>query len=187
MARLAAYDNPKECAKKIGFKPNSTPCFLCGKPIRRINDCIFWMGVGGYLYLHADCALRLSIRLLGDWDGISSELIQLHRKVQPEGTEPHPLITQAALVFNLVTNEVRLREEIVKLTPNESKMLYALMKDAGHTINIAKISEEVWGKENRNTGHVRSYIKRLRHKLRDKPPRIILSARGEGYRFVSPT
>ncbi len=98
-----------------------------------------------------------------------------------------PLVVRGKVILNLITNEVRLGEEIAKLTLNESKVLYVLMNNAEHTISSEKIAQEVWGKEHMNTDSVRTYIRRLRDKLKDKPPQIILSGRGQGYRFVSPT
>ena len=110
----------------------------------------------------------------------------LRRAGVPKVTTGQPLVAQGKLILNLSTNEVRLGEEIAKLTPNESKVLYVLMNNAEHTISSEKISQEVWGKEYINTDLVRTYIRRLRDKLKDKPPQIILSKRGEGYRVVSP-
>ena len=102
-------------------------------------------------------------------------------------TTEQPFVVQGKLILNLATNEVQLGGEIAKLTPNESKVLYILMNNAEHTISSETISQEVWGKEYLNTNPIRTYIRRLRDKLKDKPPQIILSKRGEGYRFVSPT
>jgi len=96
-------------------------------------------------------------------------------------------IIQGRLTLNFVTSEARLGEEKVKLTSNESKTLYVLMNNAGNTIRSEQISQAVWGKNNMNTANVRTYIRRLRDKLKDKPPQIIINERGEGYRFVSPT
>jgi len=101
--------------------------------------------------------------------------------------EDHPLITKGVLALNLAANEVKLGEEIVKLTPNESKVLYVLMKNAEHTLSNGNIIQEVWGRDYAATDIVRTYIRRLRDKLKDKPPQIILNQRGGGYRFVSPT
>ncbi len=102
-------------------------------------------------------------------------------------TTEQPLVVQGKLILNLATNEVRYGEEIVKLTPNETKVLYVLMNNAEHTTSSEKISQAVWGEEYISTDPVRTYIRRLRHKLKDNPPRIIISKRGVGYRFVSPT
>jgi DNA-binding response OmpR family regulator len=45
---------------------------------------------------------------------------------------------------------------------------------------------EVLGREDGNTEIIRTYIRRLRSKLNDSPPSIILNDRGDGYRFVAP-
>ncbi len=102
-------------------------------------------------------------------------------------TIERPLVVQGKLSLNLATDEAELREEKIKLTPNESKVLYILMNNAGRTISVGKISQETLGKEYVNTDLVRTYIRRLRYKLKDNPPQIILNKRGEGYRFVGPT
>ena len=90
------------------------------------------------------------------------------------------------LMLNLATNEVQLGEKMVQLTRTECRVLYVLMNNVEHTLSSEKISQEVWRKEYINTDLVRTYIRRLRHKLKDHPPQIILNQRGEGYRFVSP-
>ena len=111
----------------------------------------------------------------------------LRRAGIPKVTTEQPLVVRGKLILNLTTSEVQLGEGIAKLTPNESKVLYVLMNNAENTISSEKIARGVWGKEYANTDPVRTYIRRLRDKLKDKPPQIILNQRGEGYRFVSPT
>jgi len=95
-------------------------------------------------------------------------------------------ITSGKLVLRLVSSEAQLGEEIIKLTLNESKLLYVLMKNAERTLSNENIMQEVWGKDSAATDVVRTYVKRLRDKLKDKPTKIILNQRGGGYRFVSP-
>lgn len=111
----------------------------------------------------------------------------LRRAHVPEVTEGQPSVVRGKLTLNLTTNEVRLGEEMIKLTPTECKLLYVLMKNAEHTLSSKKISQEVWGKEYTDTESVRTYIRRLRDKLNDNPPEIILTEHGGGYRFVSPS
>lgn len=101
-------------------------------------------------------------------------------------TAEEPSIVRGKLILNLTTNSIRLGEEIIKLTPTECKLLYVLMNNAERTLNSKKISQEVWGKEYTNSDRLRTYIRRLRNKLKDNPPQIILNQRGGGYRFVSP-
>ena len=95
-------------------------------------------------------------------------------------------IVRGKLTLDLITNEVWLGEETAKLTPTECKVLYVLMSSAGHTLSGKRISQKVWGKEHTNTDALRTYIRRVRDKLKDKPPQIVLNQRGGGYRFVSP-
>jgi len=102
-------------------------------------------------------------------------------------TGDHPSVVRGKLTLNLATNEVLLGDQIIKLTPTESKLLYVLMENTEDTLSSNKISQEAWGKEYMNTNLLRTYIRRLRDKLKDDPPQIILTERGEGYRFISPT
>lgn len=107
-------------------------------------------------------------------------------RISMEVTEP-PSLTRGNFTLNLGNNNFRIGEDTVKLTPTESKLLYALMKNAGITLSINEILQEVWGKESVNPEMLRTHIRRLRDKIKDKPPSIILNQRGIGYRFVSPT
>lgn len=111
----------------------------------------------------------------------------LRRSSFPEVTREQPSVVRGKLILNLTTNEACLEDRIMKLTPTESKLLYVLMENAEDTLSSKKISQEVWGKEYMNTDLLRTYIRRLRDKLNDNPPQIILTERGEGYRFVSPS
>ena len=109
----------------------------------------------------------------------------LRRASTSEVTAKQSYLERSNLILDLTTNEVRVGKETVKLTPTECRVLYVLMKNAGHTLSDSQISQEVWGKEYAGTDLVRTYMSRLRHKLNDSPPRIILNKRGQGYRFGS--
>ena len=98
-----------------------------------------------------------------------------------------PSVVRGKLILNLASNEVRLGDQIIKLTPTECKVLYVLMNNAEHTLSSKKILQEVWGKEYMNTAPLRTYIRRIRDKLKDNPPQIILTEHGGGYRFISPS
>lgn len=101
-------------------------------------------------------------------------------------SEEKATITRGKLTLKLTTNEAFLGNQISRLTPTECSLLYMLMKNADHTVNSEAILKEVWGEVYQNNELLRSYIRRLRDKLQDNPPQIILTERGEGYRFVSP-
>ncbi|MBA7689382.1 Transcriptional regulatory protein WalR [subsurface metagenome] len=98
----------------------------------------------------------------------------------------HPSVVRGKLTLNLSSNDVHIGEDTVKLTPTESKLLYTLMKNAGITLSINGIIKEVWVKELVSPEILRTHIRRIRDKIKDKPPSIILNQRGIGYRFVSP-
>ena len=110
----------------------------------------------------------------------------IRRSRVSEVTIEQSSLVRGKLMLNLATNEVQLGEKMVQLTRTECRVLYVLMNNVEHTLSSEKISQEVWRKEYINTDLVRTYIRRLRHKLKDNPPQIILNQRGEGYRFVSP-
>ena len=97
-----------------------------------------------------------------------------------------PYIVRGKLSLNFTNNEVQYGDQTIKLTPTESKLLYVLMENAKSTLSSKDVSQHVWGKNNMNTDPVRTYIRRLRNKLNDNPPQIILTEYGEGYKFVSP-
>ncbi len=103
-----------------------------------------------------------------------------------EPTMGQPSLVRGKLLLNLTANQIQLGEEAVKLTPTEYRVLYVLMNNADRTVSTKQISQQVWGKEHVSSDSVRTIIRRLRDKLSDYPPEIILSERGKGYRFVTP-
>ena len=110
----------------------------------------------------------------------------LRRTTVHEVTMRQPTLIQGKLSLNLAVSEVKLGEEIIKLSPNECRLLYILMDNAGQTISSDKIAQEVWRGKHINSDLIRTYIRRLRQKLMDNPPKIILTEHGNGYRYVSP-
>jgi two-component system response regulator VicR len=110
----------------------------------------------------------------------------LRRSTSHKSLGEVPYIVRGKLSLNFTNNEVQYGEQTIKLTPTESKLLYVLMENAKSTLSSKDVSQHVWGKNNMNTDPVRTYIRRLRNKLNDNPPQIILTEYGEGYKFVSP-
>ena len=98
-----------------------------------------------------------------------------------------PTIARGKLVLNLSSNEIALRDKKCKLTPTEAKLLYVLMEHPDETMSGERISVEVWGRQPADTDELRTYVRRLRNKLADNPPRIILTDYGSGYKFVIPS
>ncbi len=78
-------------------------------------------------------------------------------------------------------------EENVRLTLMEVKLLSYLIENAGKPVSRKTILEEVWDlHEDTDTRAIDNFIVRLRRYLEDTPenPRILLTVRGVGYKFV---
>jgi len=112
----------------------------------------------------------------------------LRRYAATTGTnKDKPNIVRGKLTLNLSNAEVTLKGKTTKLTPTEAKLLYVLMENAENTLPGEVIAKGVWSKEPVDTDELRTYVRRLRSKLKDNPPRIILTDYGEGYKFVTPS
>jgi DNA-binding response OmpR family regulator len=69
----------------------------------------------------------------------------------------------------------------------ECDLLKYLVKNAGQAISRGTLLEEVWGlHESTDTRAIDNFIVRLRRYLEDRPstPKILLTVRGVGYKFV---
>lgn len=95
-----------------------------------------------------------------------------------------PLIVRGNITLNLTSDEVHFGKETTVLTPNETKVLYTLMRNAESIVSSEEISRKVWGGDYKNSDRVRTYIRRLRYKLKDEPPELICNKRGQGYTFI---
>ena len=83
--------------------------------------------------------------------------------------------------------EVRAHGKSYRLTQMECDLLKYLVRNAGQAISRGKLLEEVWGlHESTDTRAIDNFIVRLRRYLEDRPssPRILLTVRGVGYKFV---
>ncbi|HEY1407755.1 MAG TPA: response regulator transcription factor [Promineifilum sp.] len=73
------------------------------------------------------------------------------------------------------------------LTPTETKLLYILMRKAGHTVPTDYILRRLWPLEPVFEDRLHVHLHRLRRKIEDKKdkarPRYIVSERGAGYSF----
>ena len=113
----------------------------------------------------------------------------LRRHDMPAPASRAPSFRSGDLEVDFARQEVRLRGERVDLTPTEYKLLYHLVRNAGHVLQHGTLLAKVWGREYVDeTDYVRVYIRRLRDKLGDDPehPRYIQTERRLGYRFLLP-
>ena len=113
----------------------------------------------------------------------------LRRLDMPGPTTRAPSFHSGDLEVDFARQEVRLAGERVALTPTEYKLLYHLVRNAGHVLQHGTLLAKVWGREYIDeVDYLRVYIRRLRDKLGDDPdaPRYIRTERGLGYRFLTP-
>ena len=90
------------------------------------------------------------------------------------------------LNIDFINQKVRVDNQLIKLTPIEYQLLILLVKNKDQIVSYQQIMEEVWGKSMwEDTDNLRIYIRRLRKKLGDIPPRMILNQHGAGYIFKS--
>jgi len=85
--------------------------------------------------------------------------------------------------------EVRAHGKSYRLTQMECDLLRYLVRNAGRAISRGTLLEEVWGlHESTDTRAIDNFIVRLRRYLEDRPasPKILLTVRGVGYKFVAP-
>ncbi len=112
----------------------------------------------------------------------------LRRHEMPPPTSRAPSFRALDLEVDFGAHEARLRGERLELTPTEYKLLYHLVRNAGHVLQHGTLLAKVWGREYLDeVDYLRVYVRRLRDKLGDDPerPRYIRTERGLGYRFIA--
>jgi two-component system KDP operon response regulator KdpE len=112
----------------------------------------------------------------------------LRRLDMPAPASRTPSFRSGDLEVDFARQEARLRGDRLELTPTEYKLLYHLVRNAGHVLQHGTLLAKVWGREYVDeVDYIRVYIRRLRDKLGDDPehPRYISTERGLGYRFLA--
>ncbi len=110
----------------------------------------------------------------------------LRRLDMPQPVSRAPSFRSGDLTVDFAAQEVRIGEDPVPLTATEFKLLYHLVRNAGHVLRHETLLAKVWGREYVDEiDYLRVYIRRLRRKLEADPehPRHIITERGVGYRF----
>jgi two-component system KDP operon response regulator KdpE len=92
------------------------------------------------------------------------------------------------LRVDLAARLVYLDGKEIHLTPNEYKLLAALVRHAGKVLTHRHLLKEVWGPNFvEHTNYLRVHMSQLRRKIEAEParPRYILTESGVGYRLQS--
>ena len=89
------------------------------------------------------------------------------------------------LTVDFAHQKVEVQGESISLTPIETKLLYILIKNAGHTVTSDFLLRRLWPMEEVFESSLRVHVHRLRHKVEPQPsrPKYIVTQRGLGYSF----
>jgi two-component system KDP operon response regulator KdpE len=110
----------------------------------------------------------------------------LRRAELPPPVQALPDFQAGDLAIHFQNQEVTLAGQEIRLTPVEYKLLYHLVRNAGHLLPHEALLNRVWGTDyEASPEYLKVFISRLRAKLRrDGGPEYIETERGRGYRFV---
>ncbi|MCP4416207.1 MAG: response regulator transcription factor [Chloroflexi bacterium] len=116
---------------------------------------------------------------------------RVKRVLQRMGNFAYPLQSlthiDERLVIDFPGRQALINNKPVSLTPTETKLLYILMRSAGHTVNTDFVLRRLWPLEHAFEDRLHVHMHRLRRKIEDKEnkerPRYITSERGVGYTF----
>jgi two-component system KDP operon response regulator KdpE len=95
-------------------------------------------------------------------------------------------IVRGDIEVDLEQHKVKVRGEVIDITPTEFNLLVYLMKNAGKTLHHRAILQHVWGTEYGDEAeYLRVYVGKLRQKIELDPlkPQYLHTEHGIGYRF----
>ncbi len=113
----------------------------------------------------------------------------LRRSQMPQLRGGERPVVLGDLVVDFAAREITRGGETVQLTPTEWRMLTELVRNAGQVLTYEILLRRVWGDDYVGASdYIKKYVYRLRQKLGDNPenPKLIVSARGMGYKLVRP-
>ena len=110
----------------------------------------------------------------------------LRRAAQLAASSPTSEYRFGDVSIDLHLRVVRKAGELVHLTPNEFKLLAALVRHPGKVLTQRELLKEVWGPNHVEEAHyLRVYMAQLRRKVEDDSarPRYLVTEPGVGYRL----
>lgn len=119
---------------------------------------------------------------------VKAVLRRSHMPELKEGSTGTPPYTADPLSINFASREVYWNNQLVHLTPNEFDLLAYMTRNEGKVLSHQSLLNAVWGSEFVDVSTLKKYVYQLRVKLNDisEPPKLILSERGVGYKFIRP-
>jgi two-component system KDP operon response regulator KdpE len=95
-------------------------------------------------------------------------------------------IVRGEIEVDLDRHQVKVRGDVIDVTPTEFNLLVYLMKNAGKALHHRAILQHVWGAEYGDEAeYLRVYVGKLRQKIEADPlnPQYLHTEHGFGYRF----
>ncbi len=113
----------------------------------------------------------------------------LRRSHVPELKEAEKPIIGPNLSIDFASRTVTRGDKKSKLTPTEFNLLQCLVRNEGKVLTHNALLTKVWGEEYTDSSeYLKVYMQRLRDKIEADPsnPKILISERGVGYKFLKP-
>lgn len=144
----------------------------------QITDVVLGLGVGADHYITKPFEPAILIAKIEA--ALRREKVYAQRKRQP-------VITVKDLQLDLGAFEVRKRDEAIRLTATEFKLLRVLAENSDQVLTRDQLLDSVWGlsAEGVFTRTVDVHVGRLRKKIEDNPqhPQYIITVPGLGYKM----
>lgn len=107
-------------------------------------------------------------------------LLRRYASFQESG---EPLVC-GSLSLNPNSGQLLYKNQAIKLTNTERRILQHLMRNYGHVVTYTSLAEAVWGGDYPDAANsLKVYVRRLREKIEEDPgdPKLILTTSGIGY------
>ena len=109
-------------------------------------------------------------------------MARIRAVLRRRGATRQPVLSFADVSLDQDSHEVHRAERIVELTPREYDLLKLFMFNPRQVLSKEMILERVWGYDFEGDANiVEVYVRYLREKLADIPPKLIQTVRGAGY------
>lgn len=137
------------------------------------DDQIIALSIGGDDYIQKPCSLSVL-------------LAKVKAVLKRYGSKEAAKYTDGRLTVDFNARQVLVDETPVKLTSLEYRLLAYLMQNAGRMISKQELFEKVWENKFTGDGTLNVHIRKIREAIEEEPgsPKYILTAWGDGYRFV---
>src|SRR5436189_1275274 len=102
--------------------------------------------------------------------------------------ENDSVFTAGELQIDFIARTVKKKDELIKLTVTEYKLISLFVQQAGKVLTHQYLLREIWGPGYINQSqYLRVFVAQLRKKIEDDPnrPVLIITEPGVGYRFTA--